>query len=60
MHQSLVSGESAGLLDCLLRSTCLPSLPDELMEEATTFLLAWGASEDKHSTEAVNLLALAI
>ena len=56
-------GPRAGLLDCLLRATCLPSLPDALMERATTFLLvvlfspeckvAFAAALTRHYRDAV-------
>jgi hypothetical protein len=31
--------EDAGLLECLLRATCLPSLPEDLAETSTTLVL---------------------
>ena len=35
----LAGTKDAGLLECLLRATCLPSLPEELAELSTTLIL---------------------
>ena len=32
-------GASSGLLECVARASCLPSLPERLAERTTTFLL---------------------